>query len=168
MKVKYIDLKPHMGDKGMFPELDGVKRAESLRSHGNFRFEKNVNGDYGVFCDGQIINVNRYCDKIHIAGFSFWGAHYGDMKLFFRGTESAETIEAYFSDWFHPYEHCAQGYENELEHENNIAKVLLKYKISGQYTYIYHKTYSFPTARYLETIKLSDNCFVVIQALSVE
>jgi len=165
MKIKYIDLKPYMGAESKLPGIDGIWRPET---HGVFKIEKGANGDCGVFCNGQSITVSRRCRKMHIAGFSFKDSQRGEMELFFRDENASEKVEVYFLDWREPYEYVL-GFDDGFTRDYSKANVLMQYKTAENMSaYIYEKTYTFPAARYLETIKLPCNKLIVIQAVSVE
>ncbi|MDR1093291.1 MAG: hypothetical protein LBL66_03995 [Clostridiales bacterium] len=168
MNAKHIDLKPYMGDSGMFPELDALRGIDLSRRNGKFLFEKSGSGGYGAFCGGQEIPIGCVCGRLHIAGFSFWGGHAGNVELCFRGEAEKESVELYFWDWCNPYRHSEQIYEDDFKRAKEMPRVLFMYDISGGKACVYHKTYRFPKHRFLESIKLPDNYFLVIQAVTAE
>ena len=119
-----------------------------------------------VLCQNQILQLNKYVDKLHILGFSYWGStnEYLEIKYF---DETFEKVKVPFIDWVSK---ASINYRTISWYGENV-KTIKQVKSCGEQKHtvnFHHSITKLDSKKMIKEIKFPDNFLIHIFAITLE
>ena len=119
-----------------------------------------------VICESQSLKVDFKADKIHVIGFAYWG-NVNEAFVIVYEDMSTETIRIPFVDWSRKINNSYQE-RTWAAYGVTTPKTFITSGALTHLAYFHHNTYELKNNKVIKEIRLPDNMFVHIFAITLE
>lgn len=120
-----------------------------------------------MVCEGQELEIDEYAEKLHFAGFAYWGDAYETLKVVYEDGET-EFARIAFSDWSHSPEEDIQTLFFMRDNPITQTGVCIS---SGRFVhliYFHHCRCFVKRDKKIRKIVFPDNMFMHVFAVTLE